>query len=135
MITCDLGCPWCDYCIHFVARWHPRRWFKKLTDLFWPIRKELESGMYNNTNDYNSVWLWFWCDHIAIVNLMETYFLYFEQSFSLFNLKDFNRFLVVLKATLQLCVFQVFIILFPWGFWLFPFQILPEHPKPIRTSV
>ena len=72
-ISHDYLWPWVSlmWLLYNLARWHPRCWFQKLTILFWPIRKEIVNGMYNNTNDYNSVWLWFWCDHIAIVNLVD----------------------------------------------------------------
>ena len=47
MITRDLECPWHDYCI-ICKLWRHARWFRKFTVLFRPIRKELESSMYNN---------------------------------------------------------------------------------------
>ena len=47
MITRDLECPWHDYCI-ICSLWRHGRWFRKFAVLFRPIRKELESSMYNN---------------------------------------------------------------------------------------
>ena len=40
--------PWHNYCIISAARWRPRRWFRKFTLSFRPIRKEIVSSMYNN---------------------------------------------------------------------------------------
>ena len=56
MITRDLECPWHDYCI-ICRLWCHGRWFRKFTVRFQPIRKELESSMYNNHN-YWTKQLW-----------------------------------------------------------------------------
>ena len=45
----DYSWPWHDYCI-ICSLWRHGRWFRKFAVLFRPIRKELESSMYNNTN-------------------------------------------------------------------------------------
>ena len=34
-----------------TARWRPRRWFRKFTLRFRPIRKEIVSWMFNNTSN------------------------------------------------------------------------------------
>ena len=43
----DYSWPWHDYCI-ICKFWRHGRWFRKFTVGFRPIKKELESWMYNN---------------------------------------------------------------------------------------
>ena len=43
----DYSWPWHDYCI-ICKFWRHGRWFRKFTVGFQPIKKELESWMYNN---------------------------------------------------------------------------------------
>ena len=47
MIIHDPEWPWHDYCI-ICKFWRHGRWFRKFTIGFRPIKKELESWMYNN---------------------------------------------------------------------------------------
>ena len=44
----DYSWPWHDYCI-ICKLWRHGRWFRKFTVGFRPIKKELESWMYNNS--------------------------------------------------------------------------------------
>ena len=46
----DYSWPWHDYCI-ICSLWRHGRWFRKFAVLFRPIRKELESSMYNNSTN------------------------------------------------------------------------------------
>ena len=50
----DYPWPWVTltWILYNLQLWHHRRWFQKFTVCFRPIRKELESSMYNKNNDW-----------------------------------------------------------------------------------
>jgi len=43
--------PWVSltWLLYNLQRWRHKRWFRKFTVRFWPIRKEIVSSMYNDT--------------------------------------------------------------------------------------
>ena len=50
----DYSWPWHDYCI-ICSLWRHGRCFRKFAVLFRPIRKELESSMYNNSGNHTDL--------------------------------------------------------------------------------
>ena len=54
----DYSWPWHDYCI-ICKFWRHGRWFRKFTVGFRPIKKELESWMYNNKQLLDEVFVIF----------------------------------------------------------------------------
>ena len=55
----DYSWPWHDYCI-ICKFWRHGRWFRKFTVGFWPIKKELESWIYNNNNNNNNYYYYYY---------------------------------------------------------------------------
>ena len=65
----DYSWPWHDYCI-ICKFWHHGRWFWKFTVGFRPIKKELESWMYNNNTNGTYFHTFTKLSHPPVTNLL-----------------------------------------------------------------